>query len=175
MSAIFHGMLIVASIFIIPNVLNLIPYASLAAILFVVGYKLAKPKLFITIYKNGWQEFIPFIATIVGILATDLLKGIGIGLVVSIFYILKQNFNNNYKITSDKKVIKMELSEEVTFLNKASIVKYLNEIPEGMKIIIDGTNCKSINHDILEAIGAFKESQAKEKNITLELIEIPKI
>ena len=174
-SAIFHGILIVASIFIIPNVLNLIPYASLAAILFVVGYKLAKPKLFITIYKSGWQEFIPFIATIVGILATDLLKGIGIGLVVSIFYILKQNFNNNYKITSDKKVIKMELSEEVTFLNKASIVKYLNEIPEGMKITIDGTNCKSINHDIVEAINAFKESPAKEKNITLELIKIPEI
>jgi MFS superfamily sulfate permease-like transporter len=178
-SAIFHGILIVASIALIPNVLNLIPYASLAAILFVVGYKLAKPALFALIFKKGWEEFLPFVATIIGILATDLLKGIGIGLAFSIFYILKRNYNHNYEIKEEgdgnKKVVFMTLSEEVTFLNKASVIQYLHGAPEGIKMIIDGTNCKSINHDILEAINSFKESQAKEKNIRLELINIPEI
>ncbi len=174
-SAIFHGILIVASIALIPNVLNLIPYASLAAILFVVGYKLAKPALFATIFKKGWEEFLPFIATIVGILATDLLKGIGIGLIFSIFYILKRNYNHNYVIKeeADNKVVRMTLSEEVTFLNKASIIQYLHAAPEGIKMIIDGSNCKSINYDILEAIGEFKDFGSKEKNIDLELINIP--
>jgi carbonic anhydrase len=142
-----------------------------------VGYKLARVQLFKTMYKSGYEQFVPFIATIVGVLLTDLLKGIFIGIAVAIFYILRRNFRHNYTITetetADGPEIHMDLAEEVTFLNKASIVQYFYDAPEGVSMIIDGSNCKSINHDVLESITEFKRFGAPEKRIKLTVVNIP--
>ncbi|MEX0810968.1 MAG: SulP family inorganic anion transporter [Chitinophagales bacterium] len=172
MSAIIHGFLLLISIIAIPGILNLIPLSALAAILFIVGYKLAKPELFKQMYKNGWEQFIPFMATIVGIVFTDLLKGIGIGMAVGIFFVLKNNYKNPFYFTTngekDKHEFEIKLSEEVTFLNKGSILQQLNNIPKDSKVIIDGTRSKVIAFDVLEIIRDFKIS-AKDKNIELEI------
>ncbi|RKQ49602.1 MFS superfamily sulfate permease-like transporter [Roseivirga pacifica] len=172
MSALFHGLLILFSALLIPNVLNLIPLASLAAILLVVGYKLAKPALFKQMYKTGWKQFIPFVVTVLAIVFTDLLVGIGIGLAVAIVFILFNNLKNPYilKNTHDQsnKHFRIVLSEQVTFLNKAQILKELNRIPENTELLIDGSKTVSIEHDVLEIIADFKES-AKFKNIDLKL------
>ncbi|MCO6357666.1 SulP family inorganic anion transporter [Roseivirga pacifica] len=172
MSALFHGLLIFFSALLIPNVLNLIPLASLAAILLVVGYKLAKPALFKQMYKTGWKQFIPFVVTVLAIVFTDLLVGIGIGLAVAIVFILFNNLKNPYilKNTHDQsnKHFRIVLSEQVTFLNKAQILKELNRIPENTELLIDGSKTVSIEHDVLEIIADFKES-AKFKNIDLKL------
>ncbi|MBE2246332.1 MAG: SulP family inorganic anion transporter [Candidatus Competibacteraceae bacterium] len=179
MSAIIHGVLILISAIFIPRILNLIPLASLASVLFVVGYKLAKPSLFKQAYKLGWEQFIPFIATIVGILLTDLLKGIAIGMGFAIFYLLRNNFRNPFYVwkNGDKQTPKriVTLSEEVSFLNKGSILQMLNHVPEGCHVIIDGTKSKFIHYDVMEIIKNFMTS-AKTKNITVELqgLEIDK-
>lgn len=176
LSTIFHGILLFASVIFIPFVLNLIPLASLAAILIMVGYKLAKVGLFKQMFQLGLSQFLPFIVTIIGVLLTDLLKGIALGFAVAIFYILKANYKNNFEEKEEQEnVIRIKLSQEVTFLNKGSISKSLQEIRSNCHIIIDGSECESIDHDVLELIQEFKNYTAPEKNCTVETIQIPTV
>lgn len=175
MSAIFHGIFLLISAIFIARVLNLIPLASLAAILLMVGYKLAKPSLFKQMYKLGWEQFMPFLATIIAILATDLLKGITVGILVGIFYTLRHSYRNSHHvkdIVSDengKALHHLVLAEEVSFFNKASLLNTLDSIPPNSKVIIDCTNSKSLAYDVIEIIYDY-ELNAKTKNIQVEKI-----
>lgn len=179
MAAVVHGVILLLSAITIPALLNQIPLASLAAILLMVGYKLANPGLFRSMFKLGWEQFLPFLITIVAILATDLLKGIGIGMCFAIFYILRKNYRNSYHCqrenTPEGEVIKLRLSEEVTFLNKASIRKMLDTLPENSKVIIDGSHSEQIDYDVLEAIQDFRKHTATLKNVTVETIGIQEV
>jgi len=174
-SAILHGVFLLISAIFIANLLNLIPLASLAAILLMVGYKLAKPSLFKQMYKLGWEQFIPFIATIIAIIATDLLKGITVGILVGIFYTLRHSYRNSHHvkdIISDENgmaVHHLVLAEEVSFFNKASLLNTLDEIPSNSKVIIDFSNSKSIAYDVIEIIYDY-ELNAKTKNISVHKI-----
>jgi len=175
MSAILHGVFLLISAITIASVLNMIPLASLAAILLMVGYKLAKPTLFKQMYKLGWEQFVPFIATVIAIIATDLLKGITVGILFGIFYTLRHSYRNSHhlktKATTESgvEVYHIVLAEEVSFFNKASVIQTLDTIPSNSKVIIDCTNSKSIAYDVIEIIQNF-ESNAKTKNITIEKI-----
>lgn len=175
-SAIIHGILILLSIVIIPNLLNLIPLATLAAILMVVGYKLAKPALFMKMYKQGLDQFIPFVVTIVGILFTNLLAGIGIGMAVAVFIILRNNYKVASRIehitgSSSEKKIRLILSEDVTFLNKASIQGTLSQIPDNSKLEIDASNTHFIHHDVVEIIEDFQVN-ASSRGISVTTIDL---
>ena len=178
MSAIFHGVILLGCAMAIPFVLNLIPLASLAAILFLVGYKLAKPELFKQMYALGQRHFVPFAVTIAGIVFTDLLMGIGIGLVVAVFYILHNNYKKPFLFESEKHLkdgaIRLELAEDVTFINKASIQRTLSQIPDGSKVIIDASKSIHIDQDVVEIIEEFK-TNAEYRDIELELIEFNSI
>lgn len=178
MSAIFHGVLLLASVLMIPGLLNLIPLASLAAILLLVGYKLAKISLFKSMYKLGWDQFLPFAATILGIIVFDLLKGIGLGMVIGVIFILLRNYKNSYffKDTQsvDPNLSHIILSEEVSFLNKGSLISALNRLPNDSKVIIDGSKSVIIDYDVLEVIENFK-TNAKERNIEVETINIKSV
>ena len=174
-SAILHGVFLLISAITIAGLLNMIPLASLAAILIMVGYKLAKPELFKQMYKLGWEQFIPFVATVVAILLTDLLKGITIGLLFGIFYTLRHSYRNSHHLQINtsteegKKIYHLELAEEVSFFNKASVLKVLDEIPDDSKVIIDCTKSKSIAHDVIELIVNYR-TNAQTKNIKVETI-----
>jgi MFS superfamily sulfate permease-like transporter len=139
--------------------LNFIPYASLAAILFVVGFKLAKPSVMRAMYNKGWVQFVPFAITIIGIVGIDLLWGIGLGLAVAILQILWNNFKTPYHFNPDEykkgETVKIMLAEEVTFLNKAGIMNTLNNMPDGISVIIDGSQVQYIHDDVLEIIDEF--------------------
>lgn len=175
MSAILHGVFLLISAITIARLLNMIPLASLAAILLMVGYKLAKPSLFVQMYKLGWEQFIPFLATVVGIMLTDLLKGITIGILFGIFYTLRHSYRNSHymkeSVSSEEgiEVHHLVLAEEVSFFNKASVIKELEEIPANAKVIIDCTNSKSIAYDVVELIRDFR-SNARTRNITVETV-----
>jgi len=172
-SAIFHGIILLGSAMAIPFLLNLIPLASLAAILFLVGYKLAKPALFKQMYSLGQTHFVPFIVTISGIVFTDLLMGIGMGLSVAIFYVLFNNYKKPF-LFEDKHlkdgVIRLALAEDVTFINKASIQRTLSQIPDRAKVVIDASKSINIDFDVIEIIDEF-EVNAKHRNIDLTIIE----
>ncbi|MEX2565996.1 MAG: SulP family inorganic anion transporter, partial [Cyclobacteriaceae bacterium] len=175
LSAIFHGALLLTSILLIPGLLNLIPLACLAAILLLIGYKLARISLFKSMFKNGWDQFLPFTITVIGIIAFDLLKGIGMGMVVGIVYILLRNYKNSHFFRDtredDDELIHIMLAEEVSFLNKGALIKALQRVPDNKKVIIDGTRSTVIDYDVIEVIEDFKIG-AKERNIELETINI---
>jgi MFS superfamily sulfate permease-like transporter len=175
-SAMFHGLLLLLSVVAFASVLNKIPLACLAALLLVVGYKLAKVSLFKSMYKLGWSQFLPFIVTILAIQFSDLLKGIAVGMAVSIFFILRNNYKRPYffhrEEYHDGDKIRIELSEDVTFINKGSIALTLEHLPENSSVIIDGTKSHNIDMDVLEIIHDFRK-ECELKNIKLELRNIP--
>ena len=173
-SAIIHGVLLLVCVLSIPFILNLIPLATLAAVLILVGYKLAKPATFKHFWHNGKYQFIPFVATVLAVVFTDLLKGVGIGLAISVFYILQGNMKRAYYLSREKlndaDELTIKLAEEVSFLNKADIKKTLKNIQPGSKLIIDARTTSYITTDVLEMIQDFANVRAKEENIDVELI-----
>ncbi|REH56064.1 MFS superfamily sulfate permease-like transporter [Tenacibaculum gallaicum] len=174
MSAIIHGLLLLLSVILIPTLLNKIPLSVLAAILLVVGYKLAKPSLFKQMYSLGWKQFIPFIITVLGIVFTDLLTGISLGLAVGVFVILIKSYQNSHFLHIEDKSngvhkIKMTLAEEVTFFNKGAILKELDSLPEGTHLELDVRKTRYLDNDIVEILEDFA-FKAKERNINIKLI-----
>ncbi|MCB9192011.1 MAG: SulP family inorganic anion transporter [Flavobacteriales bacterium] len=170
-SAVFHGLLILFSAMAIPNLLNLIPLSSLAAVLLVVGFKLAKPSLFKEMLKAGRIQFIPFIVTVVGIVFTDLLIGIALGMAVGVFHILFENLKTSYflKQHEEGELIVIELSEHVTFLNKGAVLQFLENIEPGHDVKIDATRSVFVHPDVVEIIDNFAQSE-KHKNEKIEVI-----
>ncbi len=175
MSAIFHGVLLLVCAALIPGLLNMIPLASLAAILIMTGYKLCKPAVFKHMWKEGGiTQFIPFIVTVVAVVFTDLLKGVALGMAVSIFFILKENMKVSYfyqrSSYQNGDIIKLSLAQEVSFLNKASIKSTLENLPENSIVIIDASNTSYIDFDVLDIIKEFKDVKAAQKGIRLSLL-----
>jgi len=173
LSTIFHGLLLLLAVLFFPTILNFIPLATLAGILIIVGYKLAKVSLFKQMIGYGKEQSIPFLTTIIGILFTDLLRGIAIGICVSIFYVLKKNLKNNFtKKTNQNKEIEITLAEEITFLNKGTIMSELNSIEPNSSITINGSNCKNIDFDVMEFLRDFVGITSKSKNIKVTIVGI---
>ena len=173
MSAIIHGVLLLVSVLAIPIILNKIPLATLAAILLLVGYKLANPKIIKHFWQKGKYQFVPFIATFIGVVFTDLLKGVALGIVISIIFVLKGNLKRAYNFRKeeyvDGDVIHIDLAQEVSFLNKASIKTTLSEIPQNSRVIINAHDTVYIAHDILDLIKEFKATRASDENIKVKL------
>jgi MFS superfamily sulfate permease-like transporter len=176
MSAIIHGIFLLAFILAIPGVLNLIPRATLAAVLLLIGWKLASPKSIIAMVKSGWAQWVPFFTTIGVMLFTDLLKGVFAGLIIAFLIILYRNFKMSFFLndeSADGKV-HLKLSQHTTFLNKASIMKRLDTIKEGKEVVIDLSETISIDYDVKEAINDFIEG-AEDRDIKIELIHGEKL
>lgn len=172
MSAIIHGFFLLISVIVIPRLLNMIPLSVLAAVLFVVGYKLAKPALFAKMWNLGWKQFAPFIATILGVVFKDLLVGVGIGLAVGIFIIVLKSFQNSHFLHKDTETpgkVKMTLAEEVTYINKGAILRELDKLPENSHLELDVRKTRYLDYDVLEVLNDFSV-KAKAKNITVTLI-----
>jgi MFS superfamily sulfate permease-like transporter len=178
LSSFTHGLFLLIAVLFIPFLLNKIPYASLAAILLVTGFNLTKPKLYRNMWSLGWKQFIPFILTIIIILSTDLLIGVSIGLLISTYFIIRNNFKVEYKITkilqNNTEVYLIKLNSNVTFLNKVNLRKSLDQIPENSILTIDGSECHFIDYDILEIISEYA-NKANDKNIELVLKGIQKV
>jgi carbonic anhydrase len=172
-SAVIHGVLLLASVLVLAPALNLIPLAALAAILIVTGYKLAKVSLFRDMYRKGWSQFVPFVVTIAAIVLTDLLTGVLIGLAASFFYLMRSNFLNPFSMEQYRlhigEVVKMELPNQVSFLNKATIKSALWDIPGNSNVLIDAANTDYIDNDVLEVIEDYRVVAA-ERNVRLNVI-----
>ena len=174
LSTILHGILLLISVTLIAHYLNMIPLAALAAILIHTGYKLSSVTLFKTAYRQGIRYFIPFLVSVIAIVFSNLLLGILIGLSVSIAFILQYNSKNGVITVNEAhtsgNVLRLILPQQVTFLNKASIIETLNKLPTHSKVTIDANSTDYIDNDILGVIEEFKEHQAQNKNILLNLI-----
>ena len=178
LSSFTHGIFLLLTVLLIPFLLNKIPYAALAAILLITGYNLTKPKLYRNMWSLGWRQFLPFLFTIVVILLTDLLIGVSIGLLISTYFIIRNNFKAEYKIQKTKQheteVFYIKLNTNVTFLNKVKLKDALDQIPEYSILTIDGSECNFIDYDILEIISEYS-NKAHDKHIELHLKGIERV
>jgi MFS superfamily sulfate permease-like transporter len=179
MSAVIHGVLLLISVLTIPVLLNKIPFATLAAVLLLIGYKLAKPSIFKHFWSQGKYQFVPFIATFGAVVFLDLLKGVALGMVISILFILKGNMQRAYNFKKEEykegDVIHIDLAQEVSFLNKAAIKSTLASIPENSKVIINAADTVYIAHDVLDLIREFKKTRSIDENIKVILIGFKKV
>ncbi|MCK7596847.1 SulP family inorganic anion transporter [Microbulbifer sp. CAU 1566] len=176
-STICHGLLLLVCVATLPTWLNMIPLGVLASVLILTGYKLAKPALFRKMWDSGMEQFLPFVITVLGVVFTDLLTGVGVGMVAAIFALLRRNYLNSHFLhkkqdteEGDRIRINMQLAEEVTFLNKGAIRKELSEVPDNAHVILDKRNCVYINHDVAETIADFIETAAA-RGIDVDVIE----
>jgi len=174
LSAVIHGFMLLISVVLIPGLLNMIPLSVLAAVLLIVGFKLAKPALFSTMYGLGWKQFLPFIVTVLGIIFTDLLMGIGLGLMVGVVVILIKSYQNSHFLhitdaSNGVHKIKMALAEEVTFFNKGAILKELDSLPENSFLELDVRKTRFLDYDIIEILEDFA-IKAKARNIDIKMI-----
>jgi len=173
MSAIFHGILLLVCVLAIPGLLNKIPLATLAAILLLIGFKLASPAKLMHYWNQGKYQFLPYIATVLAVVFTDLLKGVAIGLVISIIFILQGNLKRAYFFRKENykegDVIHIELAQEVSFLNKAAIKLTLAHLPSDSKVVINAEQSLYIAHDVLELIREFQSITGPERNIEVIL------
>lgn len=173
-STIAHGSFLLIAVIAIPTVLNRIPLACLAAVLLMTGWKLAHPTVFKRMWQNGKFQFAPFIVTVIAVVFTDLLKGVAVGLAISIFFILRSNMKLAYFFKKEAhhagETIHIDLAQEVSFLNKAAIKQTLGHLPENSTVVINATNTLYIDYDVLELIKDFVSQGSKEKNITVSLV-----
>jgi MFS superfamily sulfate permease-like transporter len=172
MSTIYHGTLLLLCVAFIPLILNQIPKSALAAILIFTGYKLAKPSLFVSYYKKGWNQFLPFVGTIAAILATDLLKGVIIGIGIAIIFIIRSNFRSAIIVVSDANKYLVRLRKDVSFLNKVILKQGLEKVPANSFVIIDVSRADFIDQDIIEIIEDFQK-HAPLENIKVEIKQSP--
>lgn len=178
MAAFAHSVLLLGAVLAVPWLLTQIPKAALAAVLLFVGYRLAPVTLFMQMFRRGWDQFIPFLVTVLAIVFIDLLWGVAIGMACAVFYILRANLATPYFMhgkaaTEDGRgVIHIELSENVTFLNKASVNRALHQLSDGCAVEIDGSHATYIDRDVLELIEEFRES-APLRGIDVQLTHIP--
>jgi MFS superfamily sulfate permease-like transporter len=166
-AAIIHGVLLLAAVVLLAGLLNLVPLAVLASILLVVGYKLAKPVLFKSMYRLGVSQFAPFVITIAAILITDLLKGVMLGLTVGVLMILYRSYMNSHWVEVTEREdaasgqhVHLRLAEQVSFLSRGAILRQLAEIPDGSHVVIDLSRAVTVDFDVLEIFEEFRESAA---------------
>lgn len=181
MAAIAHGLFMAAFVVLAPALLNRIPLAVLASILLVIGYKLSTIGLYRGMYRLGWSQFLPFAATVLAIVFTDLLTGIGIGLVIALYFILRNNYRNAFNWRKEmlpgetnRFAYHLALAQEVSYLNKGAIARFLRSIPHHSRVHIDGSQCVHIDYDVLEVIEAFRQN-APSRHIELQLSSIPQV
>ena len=167
MSSFLHGVLLLLAVVLLPWAMNLIPLAALAAVLLYIGYKLARIEVFKKIFRQEMGQWAPFMTTIIAVVATDLLTGVGIGLGLAVFFILRSNLQTPYFIhetesheENTQQHIRIELSENVSFLNKASVNRVLHKLPNDAVVEIDGRNSQYVHTDVVELIREFEETAA---------------
>lgn len=168
LSAFLHSGWILICVALIPSVLNLIPLASLASVLLLVGYKLTKPEIIKSMYQKGWNQFIPFLSTVLAILFTDLLVGIMIGMIVGFFFVLRSNMHKSIVSVTDGERVLIRFHKDVSFLQKSLLNQLLTDIRPGSQVIIDGSKGVFVDDDIIEMVVDFVK-RAPSQDITVEL------
>lgn len=178
LSAFTHGLFLLLSVLFLVSVLNQIPYPALAVVLLATGYNLTKPSLYKSMWRLGMKQFLPFLITIVVILLTDLLIGVCIGMLISLYFIIRNNFKIEFKVQQHKQhdtpVYEIQLHRNVTFLNKIKLRALLDEVPKYAIVRINGSESDFIDYDVLEIIAEFK-TKAHDRHIQVELKDIPSV
>lgn len=172
LSAILHGMWLMLSVMLVPNLLNMIPLSALAAVLLLVGYKLAKPEVIKAMYQRGMNQFVPFAVTILAILLTNLLNGILVGIAVGFYYVVKSNIHKSIIMVEEEGLYLIKFYKDVSFLQKTTLLEMFNCIPEGSSLVLDGSSPVFVDEDIQDVIEEYLKRGSK-TGIKIELKRSP--
>jgi MFS superfamily sulfate permease-like transporter len=167
LAAFVHGVIMLLAVAFLAKWLNRVPLAVLASVLLVVGYKLSSRKIIMEMWKKGWEQFIPFAVTLVAIVLTDLLKGIGIGLLAGFFYVIRSNHHAALTVVNEGSNWLMRFNKDMSFVNKAELKRRLRRVPDNTRLIVDATKALYVDGDIYETLREF-ESGAAYRGITIE-------
>jgi MFS superfamily sulfate permease-like transporter len=167
LSAFLHGVLLLAAVIFLPRVLSLAPLCGLATILIVIGYKLTPPSLYREVYRQGWDQFIPFIVTVLGVVFTDLLTGVIVGVICGIFFVVRTNHHEGITVVNKDLDYLFQFTKNASFINKNEFRRKLRNLPDGASVLIDGTRALYIDHDIMETLHDFQHL-APYKNIKIQ-------
>jgi MFS superfamily sulfate permease-like transporter len=169
MSTVYHGIFLLLSVVLIPDLLNYIPLATLAAVLIFVGFKLTKISIYKEMYQQGFNQFLPFVVTVIAIIGSNLLKGVVIGILVGVYFIIRTNFTTTVRLVQDGDHFLLRFGKQVTFLNKAILKKHLTSIADGSKVLIDDTQTSFMDPDIVEIMRDFSVNiRNKDIRVTLK-------
>ena len=176
MSALYNGAFLLLGVFLFPSVLEYIPLSSLAAILVLIGFKLVKINNIIKLFKTDWENGLVIVVTIIAVLLTDLLSGVGIGFVLAMFFLLRKNYELAFISHTDEKTNKTVISfaQIVSFLNKGALMTTLQDIPNGSEVKVSAKKCHTMSKEIKEVIRDFRDIYSKKKDIKLDLIGFEK-
>lgn len=166
-SSFIHGLLLLACVVLIPGLLNLIPLASLAAVLLMVGYKLTKPAIYSNVWKAGLDQFLPFIVTVIAIVFTDLLFGVTIGIVFGVIFVIRTNHHSAFTLVNQEAMYLLRFNKDASFVNKPELKTKLASLPPQSSLIVDGTRAIFIDNDLYEVLSDFAEG-AHHRQITVE-------
>lgn len=167
LSTVVHGLLLLASLLMLGRWLNRIPLAALAAVLIAVGYKLAAPRLMLAMWRQGWGQFVPFAVTVVAIVFTDLLKGIAMGLVTGLYFVVRANHHSALALVHEGRDWMLRFNKDILFIHKQELKRCLRQVPDGAHLMINGTAAQVVDRDIYETLEEF-ETAARYRNITIE-------
>ena len=170
-STILHGFLLLTAVLLVGSSLNHIPLSCLAALLIVVGYKLAKPSIFMAIFRDGWNQFIPFIVTVLCIVFTDLLIGIAVGTVVGVLFVLYANAQSTFHVVRDENRVLIKFQKDMNFLNKPRLKEALRELQPGDQVLVDGRHASFIDHDIYNMLVDYAKT-ASAHGVAYELQDV---
>lgn len=171
LSAVVHGVLLLGAVALLPGVLNRVPLAALAAVLLAVGYKLASVKVIREMWSRGWPQFLPFAITLVAIVFSDLLKGIGVGLMAGVFFVMRSNHHSATTLVSEGADWLLRFNKDVSFVNKAEVKRRLRSVPAGARLIVDGTKALYVDNDIYDTLREF-ETSAGFRGIRIEYHQV---
>jgi MFS superfamily sulfate permease-like transporter len=158
----FHGICLLIFVLLLAPVTKMVPVAALAAMLIFVGFRLASPSEFRHIYHIGKEQLVIFLVTIVATLSTDLLIGIGCGiltkLMIQLIYGVKIShiFNPKIEVTVDKDVTFVNVPRAAVFTNYLSLKSKLEAIPKGKMVQVDFSDTPYVDHTVMENITRFK-------------------
>ena len=172
LSAVVHALLLALSVIFAGPLLNKIPLACLAAVLIQVGLNLCKPALFATQMKLGLTQLLPFAITITAVLALDLLKGVIVGIIVGVLFVLYENSRRAVVATKEGGSWHIRFRRDGTFLSKPGIMSTLDEVQDGESVVIDGTD-EYVDHDVKEALATFiEDAKHRQVSVTVRGIDL---
>jgi len=167
-AAFFHGVFLLLAVLFASSLLTKIPLAGLAAILLVTGYKLAKPAVFVGMFRLGWGQFVPFVTTVLAIVFTDLLKGIGIGLAVGLVFVVRESMSRVFEVSHQGSRYTVRFLKDAYFFSRGKLIRTFDSMPKGAHVVVDATATHYVDHDVAEAIRLFEQSAA-ERGIHVEI------
>ena len=183
----FHALFLILFILLFQSQLKRIPLAALAAILVYTGYKLATPQTFKRIAQVGWEQLVIFMATLLTTLFTNLITGIGFGILVT--FILHVFLNRNLGLflnhlrkpnillyqEADVGNYYVSVKHFCSFLNFYKLKNKLDVIPENEDVVLDFSMCRFVDHTVLEGLGqymgAFQKKGGNVEIIGLDVLE----